>query len=138
MQIRVPRHIDDVPENKILVLGISPGRAGSREASKSVQRVNRWLAECGIDQDGYDWQNCSDIIGHRPKQSEIEKPRYEVALYEKVICLGNIPARWCKSLNIPHIKVPHPSGINRKWNDPATEPQVVLEITNYLNGAQIG
>jgi len=133
MQIRVPQHIDDVPENKILVLGISPGFAGSRADSKSVQRVNRWLAECGVTETEYDWQNCSDQPGTRPKQSEILKKRYEVALYDKVICLGNIPARWCKSLYIPHIKAPHPSGVNRKWNDPAAEPATVEQIRNYLN-----
>lgn len=133
MQIRIPRHRHDVPENKVLVLGISPGKVGSRAASKSVQRVNRWLAECGVDSDEYDWQNCSDQPGARPKQSEIDKPRYEVALYDKVICLGNIPARWCRLLSIDYIKVPHPSGVNRKWNDPATEPETIEQIRNYLN-----
>lgn len=133
MKIRVPQYIDDVPENRILVLGISPGKAGSRAASRSVQRVNRWLAECGISSDEYDWQNCSDQPGAQPKQSEIDKPRFEVALYEKVICLGNIPASWCKSLNITHAKVPHPSGLNRKWNDPLYEPATIEQIRNYLN-----
>lgn len=133
MQIRVPAHIDDIPRNKVLVLGISPGFAGSRAASKSVQRVNQWLAECGVAETEYDWQNCSDQPGARPKQSEILKRRWEVALYDKVICLGNIPARWCYSLRIDHIKVPHPSGVNRKWNDPTTEPETVKQIRNYLN-----
>lgn len=133
MEIRIPRHWKDVPENKVLVLGISPGFAGSRAESKTVQRVNRWLAECGVTETEYDWQNCSDQPGARPKQSDIVKNRYEVALYDKVICLGNVPAKWCRLLSIDHIKVPHPSGVNRKWNDPTTEPATVEQIRNYLN-----
>jgi len=122
----------DSPRNKVLVLGISPGFASSRSASKSVQRVSKWLNECGISETEYDWQNCSDQPGALPKQNEIVKSRYEIAIYPKVICLGNIPSTWCKSLNIEHIKVPHPSGINRKWNDPLCEPLTIEEIRNYL------
>ena len=56
----------------------------------------------------------------------------EVAKYDKVICLGNKPAQWCKSVNIEHLKVPHPSGLNRQWNNPETETITINNIGEYL------
>lgn len=132
MYIKAPKHRLDWPENRILVLGISPGKAGSRAASKSVQRVNRWLRECDISPEEYDWQNCTDQPGARPRLNEIKKEPWEVTLYQKLICLGNIPATWCDSLNIAYLKVPHPSGLNRKWNNPETEHITIQKIKEYL------
>jgi len=130
---RYPAHCDEMPDNDILVLGISPGFAGSREKSKSVQRVNAWMAACGITEEQYDWRNLVDEPGKNPKMSEISLYRYEVANYKKVICLGNKPAQWCRGYCIDHVlKVPHPSGLNRKWNNPEQETITIEEINNYL------
>lgn len=119
--------------NDILVLGISPGFAGSREKSKSVQRVRGWMSACGIAEEQYDWRNLVDEPGKNPKMSEIELHKHEVTDYGKVICLGNKPEQWCKSLNIQHIKVPHPSGLNRKWNNPGLEVITINDISKYLS-----
>ena len=122
------------PDNQVLVLGISPGFAGSIEKSKSVQRVWRWMAECGIDPQEFNWLNLSEEPGTNPKLSEITLKRSDVANYEKVICLGNKPAQWCKSLHIDHVKmVPHPSGMNRIWNNPEVEPLVIEDLKTYMN-----
>jgi uracil-DNA glycosylase len=122
-----------MPDNRILVLGQSPGFAGSREASKTIQRVKRWMESLGYNEEEYDWRNCSEEAGAKPKLKEIQLERWSVANYEKVICLGLISSKWCQSQKIEHLQVPHPSGLNRKWNDPKMEPSVVAQIANYLN-----
>lgn len=132
MKNKYPTHCDDLPDNEILILGISPGFAVDPPSSKTGQRVRMWFEACNISEDEYDWRNCVDEPGANPKQSDIMLNRYEVANYKKVVCLGNTPSRWCENLKIDHIKVPHPSGINRKWNDPETEPRVMLEIKQYI------
>ena len=132
MKNRYPTHEDDMPDNQILILGISPGFAVDPPSSKTGQRVRRWFEACGISEEEYDWRNLVDEAGAVPRMGDIMLNRYEVANYETVICLGNQPSRWCESLRIPHLKVPHPSGINRKWNDPNTEPTVMRQIADYV------
>ena len=118
--------------NKILVLGISPGFAGSPQKSMSIQRVKRWMAECGYEQTDYDWRNLVDEAGALPKMSEVKIKRHEVSNYEKVVCLGNKPEQWCKSVEIEYLKVPHPSGLNRQWNNPEMETITINNLNNYL------
>lgn len=118
--------------NKILVLGISPGFAGSPQKSMSIQRVKRWMAECGYGQTDYDWRNLVDEAGALPKMKEVTIKRREVSNYEKVVCLGNKPEQWCKSVEIEHLKVPHPSGLNRQWNNPEMETITINNLNNYL------
>jgi hypothetical protein len=134
MKNNYPKHVNDKPDNNILILGISPGFAPSPPESKTGKRVKRWLEVCGVSEEEYDWRNLVDEAGAVPKMQDVRLRRYEVANYDKVICLGNRPSQWCKSLSISHLKVPHPSGTNRKWNDPDTEPQVMSEIRSYVLG----
>jgi hypothetical protein len=118
--------------NNILVLGISPGFAGSPQKSMSIQRVKRWMAECGYEQTDYDWRNLVDEAGALPKMSEVTITQDEVSAYQKVICLGNKPEQWCKSKKLDYLKVPHPSGLNRQWNNPEQETITIKAINNYL------
>jgi hypothetical protein len=111
--------------NKILVLGISPGFAGSPQKSMSIQRVKRWMAECGYEQTDYDWRNLVDEAGALPKMKEVTIKRNEVSNYEKV-------EQWCKSVEIEYLKVPHPSGLNRQWNNPEMETITINNLNNYL------
>jgi hypothetical protein len=119
-------------KNKTIIIGISPGFAGSRSKSKSVQRVKNWMSICGINESQYDWRNLVDIPGQNPKMSEVELKHAEISGYDKVICLGNKPEQWCNSHQIEHIKVPHPSGLNRKWNVPGQEITTIESIKEFL------
>ena len=132
MRNKWPINPTDIPDNKILVLGQSPGFAGSPEVSKTIQRVKGWMIQCGIQEQEYDWRNCVDVPGAKVKMKDVALNRFEVANYEKVICLGISASKWCERLKIKHIKVPHPSGLNRQWNDPSVEPNVINNINSYL------
>lgn len=133
MKNNYPKHCDDYPDNKILILGISPGFAPSPPESATGKRVKKWIEACGLTEEDYDWRNLVDEAGANPKMSDIRLYRYEVANYDKVICLGNKPAQWCKGMCIDHLKVPHPSGVNRKWNNPEQEGITMREISEYLS-----
>ena len=118
--------------SSILVLGISPGFAGSREKSKTVQRVKRWMAESDLSEQDYDWLNVSDEPGSNPSLNQIKLQSSVVQVYNKVVCLGKTPGKWCKKMGIDHLEVPHPSGINRVWNNTEAEPNVIEELKEYL------
>lgn len=91
------------------------------------------MEQNGLSEEDYDWRNCTEEPGARPKLNEIELEPELVARYQKVVCLGQIPAKWCNKQKIEHLALPHPSGLNRKWNDPTTEPTVIQELQQYLN-----
>lgn len=52
--------------------------------------------------------------------------------YDKVIAVGRTADRALTLLNIPHITIPHPSGINRFWNNQDSMPTVKEMIRKYL------
>jgi uracil-DNA glycosylase len=57
---------------------------------------------------------------------------------DKVIALGNLVAKYFENRKIEHLKVPHPSGLNRMWNDPELEPKVIEEIRGFTNSQNCG
>jgi len=52
--------------------------------------------------------------------------------YDKVISLGGFPSKALKKIGVDHFVMPHPSGLNRKLNDPAYEKQALQECKDYL------
>lgn len=52
--------------------------------------------------------------------------------YHKVIALGNFASDALDTASIPHFRLPHPSPLNRKLNDPTYEKNVLHECYNYL------
>lgn len=52
--------------------------------------------------------------------------------YTKVVALGNFASAALDRAGIPHYRLPHPSPLNRKLNDPAYEKTVLAECYNYL------
>lgn len=115
---------------KILIVGHSPGKLEEGK-SPTRNRVREWLNSVGID--SYDWTNL--VHYHTPslKMSDVTlKPSY-VRQYDRVVALGRVAEQWLTGQEIEHLAIPHPSGLNRVWNDPATEPRVVEKIKKYLN-----
>jgi hypothetical protein len=53
--------------------------------------------------------------------------------YHRVLALGNFASAALEQLSIPHFRLPHPSPLNRKLNDPQYEKAVIRECYNYLH-----
>ena len=47
--------------------------------------------------------------------------------------MGNDVAKHFTKNNVEHLKVPHPSGLNRMWNNPELEPQVIEQIRGFTS-----
>ena len=103
---------------KTIYVGTEPGNHPP-EKSPTIKRITKWSTEAGIK--NWTWTNISDpnwrehIIGCR------------------VIAMGNDVAKHFTKNNVEHLKVPHPSGLNRMWNDPELEPKVIEEIRGFTN-----
>mgnify|MGYP003138530058 FL=1 len=56
----------------------------------------------------------------------------------KVIAMGNEVSDYFTKNNVEHLKVPHPSGLNRMWNNPELEPSVIEQIRGlHLNKTMV-
>ena len=99
--------------DSLIIVGEAPGKV---HQSKSVtwNRVANWINI------PYDWCNVTD-----DNIDEIKK-------YDKVVALGNVASNWLNKYKVDHLKIPHPSRLNRQWNDPQTEINVVNNLNNYL------
>lgn len=116
---------------KVVIIGHSPGKVVE---SKSITRirVKRWLVETQ-----YDWYNLVDYHTVSLKMKEVTLKPEQLIGYDKVIALGNQPSDWLTRNGVNHLKVPHPSGLNRVWNDPMTEPLVINQVKEYLETKDI-
>ena len=104
---------------KILIVGLKPGLT---EKSKSVtwNRVAEWIEH------PYDWTNIYDL-----DDKVIFNP-FEAYKYKYIIALGNVSSGYMTKLGIQHLKIPHPSRLNRQWNDPKTEITTKKRLKKYL------
>jgi uracil-DNA glycosylase len=114
---------------RILIVGHSPGRVVEGKSITS-NRVKTWMNSIGIE--SYEWTNL--VHYHTPslKMSEVTLKPTLVRQYDHVIALGRDAAKWLRNNGLQHLEVPHPSGLNRIWNNPGMEREVVCKIKEYL------
>ncbi len=114
---------------EIIVIGHSPGKV-SKEKSKTLQRVKKWLDNA----EAYEYKFVNLVDYHAPnlKLSEVTLDVETLSSYNYIITLGNLADNFLKRKNIKHYGAPHPSGLNRKFNDKTYEPQVMEQIKEYL------
>ena len=53
--------------------------------------------------------------------------------HDQVVALGREASRALDKAIIPHLKIPHPSGLNRKLNDPQEVNRFLKECKDYVN-----
>lgn len=116
----------------ILFMGIAPGNHPP-DKSPTLRRIKYWMDSVGIEE--YDWTNLVDYKAPKLKLSEVnvEEVAKKIKGYSHIIALGNLPSTFLKRNSIPHLKVPHPSGLNRIWNDKSVEPKVIEQIRGFTN-----
>ena len=108
---------------KIIYVGTKPGNFPP-DRSPTIRRITKWSEQAGV-QD-WDWTNLSD-------NNMLEKIKGC-----KVIAMGNEVHTYFAKNKIEHLKVPHPSGLNRMWNNPELEPSVIEQIRGlHLNKTMV-
>jgi len=123
---------------KILVLGHSPGPEKGKPSRNSTRnRVARWMSmilPCLHRQpDDYEFRNVSSIHCKSLRQATRLVSKEKLESYGRIIALGREVSDFCKARDIDHLHIPHPSLLNRMWNDPRTEPSVIRWIRFYLS-----
>lgn len=114
----------------LIIIGHSPGPGiVSNRKTSTLNRVRSWINK----EYTYEWKNLVDYHAPTLKMSDVNLDENYVKTFDYVIALGNMASNWLNKMNINHLKVPHPSGLNRMWNNPQTEIDTIESIKKYLH-----
>lgn len=121
--------------DKILVIGHSPSSKEycPRKGNPSINRLNRWLDDCGVKI--YSFSNACAHHAASLKKADIDETYLQNISknYNKIITLGNEVKQLFTKMGIEHFPLPHPSPLNRKFNDKNFEKSVINGLHFYLN-----
>lgn len=129
----------------ILFVGSNPSEKAAseepfHESTKSGKVLREWVARAGITNfkfgnivnkatpgnRGLSKKEISSYAGVLNIQIRSLKPTH-------VIALGNQAAFALDICEIKHLKMPHPSGLNRKLNDPAYVEEQINKLKEYIS-----
>lgn len=120
-------------KKNLIVIGHSPGPGiVSNRKTSTLNRVRKWINEDYT----YEWKNLVNYHAPTLRMSDVSLDENYVKTFDYVIALGNMASNWLTKRNINHLKVPHPSGLNRMWNNPQTEIDTIDSIKKYLHTAK--
>lgn len=115
---------------KVVFVGDEPSKTNVSPdiafvGAKCFDTIVEWIKE--LNPDYYVCLN-SDTISQLSDTKRLEKSGF------RVIALGNKASERLEKMEIPHCKLPHPSGLNRKLND---KQQISLDLMvahSYIMG----
>ena len=116
--------------SQIVIIGHSPGKVDAAE-STTLKKVKDWMESCHIL--SYDWYNLVDYHAPDLKLKDATLKPETVKDYSVIISLGNLADEWCKRNNINNYKMPHPSGLNRIWNDKRRANKIIRELRKHIH-----
>ncbi len=112
----------------------SPDNSAMHPWTRSRKILNSWIKDLDIQPV---FANVCDFKteGNRRLTSEDihnNLTRLEVkigdAMPDHIVALGDTASRALKLMGMPHTKLPHPSGLNRKLNDPNTIKLIISTL----------
>jgi len=120
---------------KVIVIGHSPGSSRIKRKSNSptLKRLDRWLGACDVNL--YSFMNLYAPGFSSHKTAQIDETLIQECIqgYTKIITLGNEVSHYFTKRGVEHFPAPHPSPLNRKFNDKTFEPAVIKGLQSYLN-----
>ena len=126
---------------KVVIVGTNPSRQSDNmlpfdESTKSGTTVRFWFNDFTY---GISYKNLYNghTIGNKvPKKSDCEDGVKRIALYAskgyKIVSCGAFVDRMLKDANIKHFPMPHPSGLNRFWNDKVAREAKIAEMHKWI------
>jgi hypothetical protein len=118
----------------------SPDCSAMHESTRSRKILEDWLVECNVFRL---YANVSDAKTTKnmpvPRSIMLDnlhslKLKIAEAMPDHIVALGDTASRALSLISQPHTKLPHPSGLNRKLND----PKVIAEIKSTLQNISLG
>jgi len=122
-------------DTKVLVVGLAPGSSKIKRKNKSatLKRLDKWLGACDVYL--YSFVNLRTPELRFANGTDIDDTLLQECIkdYNKIITLGNEVSLYFTKRGVGHFPAPHPSPLNRKFNDKSFEPTVINSLHSYLN-----
>lgn len=129
---------------KVLIVGIRPSYKNYKstvpfEGTSSSKRLALWFRDMKVK---CVYLNLNDVPGNSlPSKPQLNLKMLKFYMdefsFNKVFALGDFVSKTFKQINIDHIKLPHPSGRNRMFNDPQQDSKIINVIKESLNAREI-
>ena len=136
-----PKYVNDFIHNhktskEVIVVGQSPSRAAKATSNGTYAVVYSWLTSACV----YSWSFLNVIEeegGDSLKQVDFQRVKQRISPWigKKVIALGNIASEVLTRLEIDHLQIYHPSGLNRHLNNFDTRIEQIRKIHDYCKKA---
>lgn len=125
---------------KLLIIGQNPARGMENETpfhnTKSGERLFRWLKDSGVSLDDCTFINVWYKLGKLPgsllmrQYSSLNLKKHNC---DRIITVGKVAQKIIAPLTkLPILNIPHPSGLNRKLNDPKIEQQIIQNLKEFV------
>ena len=114
-------------QNEILILGQNPSSAKPFK-NNTIERLSRWLKYANINR--YDFDNVSRDVGNS-FEVDIDHVKRVTRGYNKIVALGGVASNTLGKLDIPHLRMPHPSPRNRQLNCKEFEKEKMKTLKEY-------
>lgn len=123
------------PSKDVIVVGQSPAKTNIVSASGTYAIVQAWMTTACV----YSWSFMNVIEeegGDRMSQVDFNSVmrRIDPWIGKKVIALGSLASEVLTRLDIPHLPIEHPSGLNRNLNRFSVRLDQVAKIHDYVKG----
>ena len=133
---------------KMLILAQNPkiptNLSEPLKGTKSWTMFQRWLKQAQIPEEALEIKNCIAVVGASGDVRKLARTKLrnggwlsEVIGYPVIVCLGQVAAeaiQETRDLYFPNVSewdhyfIPHPSGLNRKLNDPEAHQEAVNQL----------
>lgn len=120
-------------KNEVLIFGHSP--SPNKKASKktaTMKRLDKWFGLFGME---YKIINLNDTPSNKLDYDQInDSDLYEAAAqYRNVYSIGAEVTKYLTKRGITHRPLPHPSPVNRNWNQQMSDATVIWGLHKDLN-----
>ena len=130
----------NTPKQFVLIVGQNPSVKNydqyiAFKGTQSGKRLDAWMEKLNI-QNGNIINASQEIGAVNLKQADYKTIYFTIRSnpIDKVIALGNYASKVLTKMQIPHYKLPHPSGKARIHNNPEKVAELLNSCYNYLYG----
>lgn len=124
--------------NKVIILGLnpsddSPDNSAFHPDTKSGKTVRVWIKDI----EGHVvFRNIYTKKGKPTKSQVYAHLGGDLAIYQKlgwkIVACGTVVQDTLRKNSIPHFAIPHPSGLNRFWNDKQAGAAKIAELRTWI------
>ena len=134
---------DNMSSLDVLIVGLnpstsSPDTSALHPSTGSRKRVDEWFLDMSINVAFTNVIDSYTSSNKAPTAKEIKEAlpalKYKVEGHTKIIALGRVAAKALRSISVDFLEVPHPSGLNRFWNDRDQSRIMINRIRAYVAG----